>query len=273
LFWIGKESCNSMVDNHVHIGQFNEIYYNPIVIAETVMEKCARAVFSSTTSCKKDASYKEIEREIKKVINKFPPEKMIPFFWVVPEYIKKGLSIEKIMDNFPYRGFKIHSRANHWDLNNISHLQILHNIFGYANTKKMPVLIHTGVDSIDEAFRFSKIFSEYKFARIVLAHARPLSQSISLIKSYPNIYCDTAFVDKKSFSCLLNAGLNGRIFLGSDFPITHYFNKAWRNKNDMRNIIKQYDNDIRNLYKQFKAMNRAYKITRNYCNYSNNIIT
>ena len=29
-----------MIDNHIHIGQFNEIYYNPIEIIEIVMEKC-----------------------------------------------------------------------------------------------------------------------------------------------------------------------------------------------------------------------------------------
>jgi predicted TIM-barrel fold metal-dependent hydrolase len=55
-------------------------------------------------------------------------------------------------------------------------------------------------------------------------HARPIKQAAELMKTCPNVYCDTAFIDICEVKYLMREGLSSKIFFGSDFPITHYRN-------------------------------------------------
>jgi hypothetical protein len=54
-----------MTDNHVHIGQFEEVYYSASEVFDAVFASgiVDRLVFSSTTSCVPDVAYHVIEAE------------------------------------------------------------------------------------------------------------------------------------------------------------------------------------------------------------------
>jgi predicted TIM-barrel fold metal-dependent hydrolase len=214
-----------MKDIHIHIGQFCEFYYEPIEVINIVMESGMEGLaFSSTTTGKDNVKYGEIETEISSLLShiSWPAQTVSPFFWCIPDYIQQGISVEKTMANLPYKGIKLHPR-NNWLFNDTAHIDMLHSLFNYAETNSLPILLHTGHDEAEEANRFSCFFGKYSKAQIILAHARPLAQTIGLMNAHRNLYCDTAFVEEGVVKHIIGQGLASKIFLGSDFPITHYY--------------------------------------------------
>jgi hypothetical protein len=237
-----------MIDAHIHIGQFYEIWYDPEEVIQTVLGSgVEKLVFSSTSSCKENVQYSEIEKEITPLLGKFGygSRTIVPLLWYLPEYYNTGLTIEKAMQTLPYGGIKIHPRAQNWDMSDKKILSIADELFDYANRYKLPVLIHTGYDKIDEAENFSRYFSKYPDVKFVLAHCRPPDQVLRLLlhnRHNRNVFFDTAFVPEKDVQIFLLRGLGDQIILGSDFPITHYFNKKQTGIIDT--IEEQYKKDI-----------------------------
>jgi predicted TIM-barrel fold metal-dependent hydrolase len=182
-------------------------------------------VFSSTTSGKDLIRYTEVETEIAAALSGLGPQadKARPLIWYVPAYADQGVTVETAMNGLPYQGIKIHPRANRWDLTNTKTVGLAHALFDYAHRKELPVLIHTGEDPLDEANKFSFLFSEYPKAKCILAHGRPLEQTVSLLRRFPNVYCDTAFMPEESRLRIAVEGFAEKTLPGSDFPITHYF--------------------------------------------------
>jgi predicted TIM-barrel fold metal-dependent hydrolase len=240
-----------MTDNHIHFGQFYETYYEPLEIMNVIenagIDSCW---YSSTTSCKENIRYGEVEKEIELVTARFSTENFKPFLWYVPEYRKQGVAVENAMLNIHYAGIKLHPRSNSWDIDNFEIIDLLHSIFNYANANDLPVLIHTGYDKLDEANKFSEFFGKYPRTKIILAHCRPIEQTLELLQNYNNIFCDTAFVPEKDLQKIIANGFCKKIYLGSDFPITHYFEQ---NKTKMEiKLVEQYKKDII-ILKKYKA--------------------
>jgi predicted TIM-barrel fold metal-dependent hydrolase len=235
-----------MRDNHIHIGYFYETYYNPEEILQTVLdagiEKC---LYSSTSSCITEIKYQQIEKEIEDTAKHFDPEIMQPLLWYVPDYIRQGLTIGKPVENLPYKGIKLHPRANKWDLNDKQHLDCLHSLFGFANDNHLPVLIHTGEDDFENPNFFEPFFAEYKKANTILAHCRPMNKTLEMFKKYDHVKGDTAFVSHENIQSIIDNGYKDRLLTGTDFPITHYFASKYKNSN--KSLEEQYQEDIRLL--------------------------
>jgi predicted TIM-barrel fold metal-dependent hydrolase len=246
-----------MIDNHIHTGQFEETYYDPIEVIQIVMEFCTEGLcFSSTTTCKDDVSYSEVEDEISNALANipWPPEIVRPFFWYVPAYAGQGVDFERAMKELPYKGIKLHPLAHSWDLDEKGDLDILHNIFCYAGENKLPILIHTGNSGIDAASTFNRFFPLYTETKIILAHCRPLEEAIFLIRTYPNVYGDTAFLPEVDLRKIVKTGLSHKLVLGSDFPITNYYNCKYPAENKEAMTLKdQYKYDFEQL-KHFERL-------------------
>jgi predicted TIM-barrel fold metal-dependent hydrolase len=240
-----------MTDNHIHIGQFKEIYYDPVQIIQIVMEKCADGLcFSSTTTCKENVTYTEVENEIDCALAHiaWPPETVRPFLWYIPSFIEKGIDIEKAAKNLPYKGVKLHPLAHQWDLDDKKTVNVLHEIFNYAGENKLPVLIHTGHSGIDAAGVFSRFFPLYPNTKYILAHCRPLDEAVIFMNNYPNVYGDTAFLPEADLRKIVEKGLSNKMVLGSDFPISNYFRNNFSAGNKgMLSLEEQYANDFENL--------------------------
>jgi len=214
-----------MTDSHIHIGQFREKYYDFDKIFDIVFGsgKIDKIVYSSTSSCIDNIEYGFIFKEIEKAQKKYS-DVTIPLFWFIPDYIRQGIKIETAMNELDYGGFKLHPYGNKWDFENDGkHLEILHKVFDYADRRNFPILIHTGENGSDRPSRFERFFGEYKNAKIILAHCRPVNETIKMLKKYPNVFCDTAFASETSVDKIIDAGFADRILFGTDFPITHYF--------------------------------------------------
>ena len=245
-----------MIDSHIHIGQYNEIYYNPVEIIQIVMEKCKEGLyFSSTTTCKENIHYSEVELEIEHTLSQVLEmgELIRPFLWYIPAYIGQGVIFEDAIKNLPYKGIKLHPLAHQWDLKDDKILHTLHRIFEYAGYNELPVLIHTGNSGVDAASTFSQFFLIYPQTQFVLAHCRPLEEACSLIRIYPNVYGDTAFLTESDFSHIMAAGLGSKMIFGSDFPITHYFSNKYQTGVKKVSLETQYHDDFEQLQRMMIA--------------------
>jgi len=238
-----------MTDNHVHIGQYYDIYYDPLEIMDVVMSAGMEGMsFSSTSSCIENILYSEIEKEIVFFLSgiSFTAEIIRPFFWYIPDYINQNITIKNAFGSIPYKGIKIHPYAHNWDFDDTRHLEALHSLFDYAAENNLPVLIHTGFSGVDNANRFEPFISEYRNVKCILAHCRPIDTTIAMLKKYANAYCDTAFVPGTDVQKIILVGLKDKILLGSDFPITHFYRtkNPGHVENRMISLRENYAQDI-----------------------------
>ena len=238
-----------MRDNHIHVGQFKEIYYDPIEITDIVMSTGMESMaFSSTSSCIDNISYPAIEKEILSLLSlvSYSDETIRPFLWYIPDYINQNISIESMFAGIPYKGIKVHPFAHNWDFSDTRHLEILHKLFDYAARDNLPVLIHTGYSGVDRADRFVRFMVEYRDVKIILAHCCPLETTIELSRKHNNVYCDISFVPEKDIRRIASDGLKEKIVFGSDFPITHFFKTTCPSTGDNPSISlrEQYAEDI-----------------------------
>jgi predicted TIM-barrel fold metal-dependent hydrolase len=221
-----------MTDIHIHIGQFKEIYYAAeevfdVVFADGIASGVDRLIFSSTTSCVEGVLYGTVAAEIEAALKLYGPEKTAPLFWLIPTYIEQGMYIEQIMKELPYQGFKLHPLINNWDFENPDHIKALRKAFDYAAQNKLPVLIHTGEGSVHSPDRFQAFFGLYPTVQFILAHSRPAETTITMLRKYGNVYCDSSFVPEESLQKIAATGFVSRMLFGSDFPITHYFKTTY----------------------------------------------
>lgn len=176
-----------------------------------------------------------------------------PLYWVVPKFHEHSRTVEDVMQEFPYSGFKLHTRANIWDFSRSKTKALASQVFQYAGLHKMPVLVHTGFDDIDRADVFEDFFKDFSQAflqnfsqnssqnfsqasytstgtltetstgKIILAHCRPLETTLHLLQKYSYVFCDTAFVNRETIEKIYAKGFGKRVLWGSDFPITDFF--------------------------------------------------
>jgi len=253
-----------IIDSHIHIGQYCESYYEPLeilrIVAEQGLKYCA---YSSTTSGEGNLKYSKIEKEISDAIKVFPPLKFKPYFWFVPSYIEKGINARNAFENLPYKGIKIHPRLGRWDFSDKSQVKALHSLFGYACENKIPVLIHTGPDPFEKPEFFEPFFIEYPSVKFILAHCRPVYESIAMFVLYKNVYGDTAFLPEQDLRKIVKAGFRKRVILGSDFPITHYFAVKYGGYGSRWTLRKQYKKDAEKLEFYLSIINGVARVDIN----------
>ncbi len=256
------DMLEKLTDYHIHIGQFNEIYYDAHelfeLIESTQGETCVTEIrYSSTSSCRDDAELRLVEEEIA-YAQAYESDSICtrPYLWFIPKYAEQGISVESAASSFDYCGIKLHPAGQVWDDGNAVHLKAFRQIFEWADDNNKFVLIHCGPQMCDLPTRFESFFSEYSNARIILAHSNPVKETVEMVNKYKNVFCDTACVERKSLKFLKEKIHNkSKILFGSDFPTTHYFSTHLFGKNV--SLKEQYLLDVANVQYIMKNTNRS----------------
>ena len=219
-----------MTDHHIHIGQFNEIYYDALELFELIESLSAKTGvteirYSSTSSCRDDAELLRVEEEIEYALN-FESDVLTarPYLWFIPKYSEQGISVKSAADSFDYCGIKLHPAGQTWDEENPKHEKALREIFEWADENAKSVLIHCGPQKCDIPTRFERFFAEYTNARVILAHSNPVRETAEMVNKYANVFCDTACISLENLRSLREkVSDTSKILFGSDFPVSHYF--------------------------------------------------
>lgn len=246
-------------DSHIHIGRFFDIYYDAQTVFKTLKDAGVSGfMYSSTTSGEtvdsKDSAlklYKKIKEEIigaQKTAESFDLNSY-SLYWIIPliHRLLPELTLDKAMSEAPYKGFKLHPRANVWDISDAFTRALAESVFIYADKKKLPILIHTGPD-IDRADLFESFFKLCTNGKIILAHCRPLDTTLRLLAEYENVFCDTAFVNIETIKQIKEAGFKSKVLFGSDFPITDYINNNREKTKELPNTKTLYSEYLKNMF-------------------------
>lgn len=240
-----------MTDYHIHIGQFNEVYYDALEIFNAIETNfsetgVSEVYFSSTSSCRDDVELSKIEEETAYALEfKSQILTVKPYLWFVPKYAREKISVKSAMKTFDYVGFKLHPFAQKWNLENPIHKKCLEDIFEYASENKKLILIHSGIDE-SNPLHFEQFFKNFPDAKVILAHSNPPETVANLVNKYKNVFCDTAYAEKKNLKTVLQKIEDkSKILFGTDFPLTNYFGKRLFGKD--LTLEKQYEKDFKNF--------------------------
>lgn len=141
-----------MTDHHLHIGQFNEVYYVPLEVFNVIesvssLTGITEGHYSSTSSCRDDVELSKIEEETK-YAERFTSDvlKIRPYLWFVPKYAEESISVKSALESFDYCGIKLHPFAQKWIFDNKKHRKALDDLFEIASIKQndFSILIHCG---------------------------------------------------------------------------------------------------------------------------------
>jgi predicted TIM-barrel fold metal-dependent hydrolase len=240
-----------LIDNHVHIGWFSDGYHKPADVWRAVREAgIDEVVVSSTSTCAE--KYKLVVREMRELIRLGGP-KIHPVLWLTPRMMRTWGLRFMLRSKVKWQGVKMHWFAHReWRGNRKLVVQAI----DVARRLNVPVLLQTGVDDFCSAKIFTPLCAENPDLTFILAHGRPLEQTIQLLSCCPNSFVDTAFMPIKDVVTLVNNNLNDRIFFGSDAPINNLFGNGLSTSDS----IKQQIEEMRTMLseKDFNAiMNRC----------------
>ena len=230
--------ASKICDCHVHFGQFREDYYSPDEIINLFDQLGISKVGIMPISMQSN-----FNQDIK-TMSKLPSKRFVPYLWVNPEMVDADPTL-KMYDSLNFKVIKIHAYARkEWYLmpdkiRSVIHAAYLHNV---------PVMFHTGGWRGSNAIQYYKFCREFPEVNFILAHGKPISQTITVLKGSKNVYVDNSFMDIESMKIICETGLSDRILFGTDFPIMKSF---WPEIN----LIDWYRNNIIELIDIFGERN------------------
>lgn len=209
-----------MNDSHIHIGQYYDIYTSPTDVLSFLnsVGVCSFAV-SSTTTCEED--YKKVVCEFKMLLS-IAKGMIVPILWVTPSMIHSGYFYSMFNQGIDWKCLKIHPQLapEEW----IDCSANLMYVASVASQKHLPLLIHTGEMYGCFPKDYNDIISQRKDVTFILAHGRPIKDTIDMMKEYPNVWVDTAFMPTDNIKKLCDENLSDRVLWGTDYPIPkHYY--------------------------------------------------
>lgn len=206
-------------DSHIHVGQFREIYEQPKELVKYLFKVGVTHFAVSSTSICKDNYIKAIA-EIREVIT-LAPSCVFPILWITPLSLQNG-GVKLFLDSgINWKCIKIHPwlTPGEWSRDSAN----IKKAIELSRRMKLPFLIHTGETEGCLPSLFEDVIKENSDIYFILAHGRPISETINLMKKYKNVWTDTAFMPIKHVSLLCQNYLSDRILWGSDYPIPKYY--------------------------------------------------
>lgn len=255
-----------MKDFHTHIGPYYEAYYDFKDVFSALknngIESIVCAYLTPKFSEGKDALkyYKAVLEELKQAhfFAKKIDLKVDFLHWADPLLFKDKISLSQIFEDFfaaageHYSGIALHPGLHNWSN---EHCLELTKIFEFAKDNSIPLFIHTGVSECDEPLQFEKWFAEFPEVKVQLAHCKNTEQILYLFSKYENLVGDTAFCPQDSYETICEAGFKDRMFFGTDFPITHWYEHFKEDycSTDEVSLTDSYKRTL-NLYNDFSCV-------------------
>ncbi len=218
-----------MTDNHVHVGWYSDGYHFPYEVWQSEQDAgIDDIVVSSTSTCAE--LYKLVSREIKELV-KLGGSRIHPILWITPRMMKTWGISYMLHSKIRWEGVKLHWGAHReWYYNRV----ILHNALKVARRMEVPVLLHTGNYKECHASVFLDLCKKYNELDFVIAHGRPIDETIEVLSRCPNVRVDTAFMPAEDVKLLCKNGFAERVLFGTDAPINLLFYKNMTTANYIR---------------------------------------
>ena len=220
-----------MHDIHTHIGQFYQTKYDFHNIFMALKNNgITETTFAYLTPLFTDSApaiefYNAMTQETKAALDfaKKIDLKVNPLYWIDPMVLFCGITLESILNDLDYKGLVVHPFLNDWNPSDEKRANLLTQIFEFAEKKNYEIYFHTGCSERDNPLNFEKWFVEYPQVKVHLAHCKDPEPIIKLFSKCKNLVGDTAFCPQDSYEAICKAGFKDRMFFGTDFPISHWY--------------------------------------------------
>jgi hypothetical protein len=207
-----------LIDTHVHVGQFCELYFAPSAISRLMAQVGVDYyAVSSTTMCEED--YPKVVEEIQTLIE-LDGSKVLPVMWITPEGLKGNIAWF-LESDIKWRCLKVHPFLHPYDW--LPDGERFQDVLDIARELRLPLLIHTGDDASCRCGKYESLVSHNCDITFILAHGRPLNQVIPLLRDDPNAYADSAFMPVADMMLLIQEGLAHKLLWGTDMCIPKHF--------------------------------------------------
>lgn len=207
-------------DFHVHMGQYFDDYYTPPRILHTLRAAgVSHFAYSSTSTVVTDDAGFLLEERV--AMHELSGGKARPMLWVTHDMLKKSKDLALYMNDAGGRivGLKVHGGSELWE----PFGKELKRVFDIAREREVFVMLHTGERENCEAGMYKQICKAYTDVPIILAHGRPIQQTMEMLCECPNTFVDTSFMPHEHLQILMDAArehnFTDRILFGSDTPI------------------------------------------------------
>ena len=208
-----------LFDAHTHLGQFHDCYYNP----QTYINICKIvgitdvAVSSCTTV---DEDYDKILSEISALLAQ-DEVKIYPVLWITPKMLRTKAIDKFLSSGIDWRCVKVHNYQQHGEWGD-SLSPLMRQATDLARHLDVPLLFHCG-NELCMPDDYEPLIAAIPDVRFVIAHSRPVDQTIRLLTKYPNAFADTAFTPTKDILRMFDASLSNKVMWGTDIPIMSYY--------------------------------------------------
>lgn len=207
----------TLIDSHTHVGRFADRYFAPKKIAKfLMMQGVLRFVVTPTSAaCNLHEEGEDALRELMEVQG----IETAMLLWVTPNLLLEHKNLTTPLKALPYAGLKLHPYANHWTDAELKR------VLKIADDLRFPVLAHTGGNEESDAGRWLRLLGGHE-CPVVLAHGRPVGETIEVLAAYECACTDTAFMPIADLKILLAGGYAHRVLFGSDIPIDQYYRSS-----------------------------------------------
>ena len=195
------------------MGQYFDDYYTPPRILRTLkLAGITHFAYSSTSNVvTDDAGFMREERD---AMHELSEGRAIPFLWVTHSMLQKSKDLSLYLDD-KVKGLKIHGGSEKWNPSSKS----MQRAFDIASERKLAIMLHTGEKDNCFAGIYKGVCQKYSAVKIILAHGRPIDQTMDILRACPNTFVDTAFMPHEHLTQLVKMGFGERILFGTDTPI------------------------------------------------------
>lgn len=237
-----------LVDTHIHVGQFNDLYIPPSYISK-LMSDVGVDYFSVSSTSICEENYPKVLDEIQTLIE-MDGDKVFPVMWITPEGLNGNIAWF-LESNIKWECLKVHPflHKNDWIPNGTRFKEVI----AIARELALPLLIHTGFEDSCQSGIYEPMIAENQDVEFILAHGRPIEQAIKLAKKYDNVYADSAFMPISDMERFISVGLSHKLLWGTDMCIPiHFF--------PQEDMVNYYSNKL-NAFKKVCTLEQFDQVT------------
>ena len=217
-------------DSHIHVGQFRDIYTSPKELV-SFLDKVGVEKFAVSSTSVWEEDYNKVINEVQALIS-LAKERVYPVLWITPTMLH-GEGIEQMLNSgITWRCVKIHG-VHPWDNESIQ------KVADVAHKLHVPMLLHTGGFEQCEAGQYLSLITKNPDVIFVLAHARPIEQTIEVMQQCSNAWADTAFTPVENVKALIQRDFSDRVLWGTDYPIQRVYYKDADQEQIYNNRVKE----------------------------------
>lgn len=221
-----------IIDSHIHFGQFYNLHISPQDIVRLMNDVAVNYyAISSTSIC--EENYAKVKNEFDQLLT-LDKSRALPIMWITPFGLDGNIAWF-LESDIKWKGIKIHPllHPKEWNPDNSKMREVL----SIAEELCLPLIIHTGEEECCSAGRFIPSILKHPNIKWILAHGRPTTETIALLKRFPNVYADSAFMPVDVMCRIISSGLSNKLLWGTDMCIPQYYYSNI-------NLIDYYNNKI-----------------------------